>query len=117
MDFDDKRYVVGIDLGTTNSAVSYADLTGIDTQRAGMGKEIKVFKVPQLTGPGEFSYLSVLPSFLYIPGEYDVSKEALKHPWKKRERPVCRDLCKRAWRTDSIPAGVICKKLAVPFPR
>ena len=85
MDFQDKRYVVGIDLGTTNSAVSYADLTHIDTKSAGngIGNEIKVFKVPQLTGPGEFSLAPVLPSFLYIPGEYDVSKKALKHPWKK----------------------------------
>ena len=85
MDFQDKRYVVGIDLGTTNSAVSYADLTGIDGNRAGGGisKEIKVFRVPQLTGPGEFAPVPVLPSFLYIPGEYDVSKDALKHPWKK----------------------------------
>jgi len=39
--------------------------------------------VPQLTGPGEFSLAPVLPSFLYIPGAYDVSKAALKHPWKK----------------------------------
>ena len=85
MDFQDKRYVVGIDLGTTNSAVSYADLTHIDTKNAGagIGNEIKVFKVPQLTGPGEFSLAPVLPSFLYIPGAYDVSKAALKHPWKK----------------------------------
>jgi len=85
VDFQDKRYVVGIDLGTTNSAVSYADLTRIGTNRAGdgIGNEIKVFKVPQLTGPGEFSPAPVLPSFLYIPGDYDVSKDALKHPWKK----------------------------------
>nr|WP_320193048.1 Hsp70 family protein [uncultured Desulfobacter sp.] len=85
MDFQDKRYVVGIDLGTTNSAVSYADLTSIDTNKAGggIGNAIKVFKVPQLTGPGEFSPVPVLPSFLYIPGEYDVAKEALRHPWKK----------------------------------
>ena len=85
MDFQDKRYVVGIDLGTTNSAVSYADLTHIDTKNAGagIGNEIKVFKVPQLTGPGEFSLVSVLPSFLYIPGTYDVAGDALTHPWKK----------------------------------
>ena len=82
MDFQDKRYVVGIDLGTTNSAVSYADLTCMDTKGTDVGidNEIKVFKVPQLTGPGEFSPVSVLPSFLYIPGEYDVSKDALTHP-------------------------------------
>ncbi len=77
--------MVGIDLGTTNSAVSYADLTHLEAQNAheGISTEIKVFKIPQLTGPGEFSFVPVLPSFLYIPGEYDVAGEALKHPWKK----------------------------------
>ena len=27
MDFKDKQYVIGIDLGTTNSAVSYVDVS------------------------------------------------------------------------------------------
>ena len=71
------RFVVGIDLGTTNSAVSYADL--------GAGQEggavIKRFRIPQLTGPGEVSRLSVLPSFLYLPGAYEISKEAIQLPW------------------------------------
>ncbi|MCA1784681.1 MAG: Hsp70 family protein, partial [Desulfobacteraceae bacterium] len=46
---------------------------------------IKPFSIPQLTGLGEFTKSSVLPSFLYIPGAYDISKEVLKHPWKKRQ--------------------------------
>ena len=59
MDFQDKRYVVGIDLGTTNSAVSYADLTCMNTKGPGAGidNEIKVIKVPQLNVPGGFSPL------------------------------------------------------------
>lgn len=81
MDFQDKRYVVGIDLGTTNSAVSYVDLQQDEVRDP--KKRIKIFKVPQLTALGEFSPVSVLPSFLYIPGEYDVSKDALEHPWKR----------------------------------
>ncbi len=90
MDFQDKQYVIGIDLGTTNSAVSYVDLVSLqekkNAQKACEKKPfLKVFKIPQLTGHGEFTKKSVLPSFLYIPGEYDISKEALKHPWKKRE--------------------------------
>ena len=91
MDFQDKQYVIGIDLGTTNSAVSYVDLTALKDDKS-TGKKIfekrnlvKVFNVSQLTGHGEFTKISVLPSFLYIPGEYDISKEGLKHPWKKRE--------------------------------
>lgn len=83
MDFQDKHFVVGIDLGTTNCAVSYVDLTALDGD--GGKNPIKTFNVPQLTGSGEFSAISVLPSFLYIPGEYDVSENALKHPWKTED--------------------------------
>jgi len=36
LDFQDKQYVIGIDLGTTNCAVSYVDMT--------------VFKDDKLTG-------------------------------------------------------------------
>lgn len=90
MEFGDKQYVIGIDLGTTNCAVSYVDMValkeGADKQKQTDKKQyLKVFNIPQLTGHGEFTKNSVLPSFLYIPGEYDISKEMLKHPWKKRE--------------------------------
>jgi molecular chaperone DnaK (HSP70) len=107
LDFQDKHFVVGIDLGTTNCAVSYVDLTSLsgsqdaspdisqdglqaDSQDGSLGgtvgeKTIRTFKVPQLTGSGEFSAISVLPSFLYIPGQYDVSDNALKHPWKTED--------------------------------
>ncbi|MCK5696184.1 MAG: hsp70 family protein [Desulfobacula sp.] len=91
MDFQDKQYVIGIDLGTTNSAVSYVDVAALRDDKS-TGKKhvekknlVRVFNIPQLTGHGEFTRISGLPSFLYIPGEYDISKEVLKHPWKKRE--------------------------------
>ncbi|MEE4364948.1 MAG: Hsp70 family protein [Desulfotignum sp.] len=94
MDFQDKQYIIGIDLGTTNCAVSYVDVAGYkEAVSAQSGKKqpdtpdkgqwIKPFLIPQLTGLGEFTKIPVLPSFLYVPGEYDISKEVLKHPWKK----------------------------------
>ncbi|MDM8523921.1 Hsp70 family protein [Desulfococcaceae bacterium HSG8] len=70
-------YIIGIDLGTTNSAVSYVNLQSDASRR------INIFRVPQLTGPGEFSALPVLPSFLYIPGTYDISQTAISIPWKQ----------------------------------
>jgi molecular chaperone DnaK (HSP70) len=73
----DKRFVIGIDLGTTNCAVAYADL--LEEKEA--GTHIRLFKIPQLTGPGEVSRLQVLPSFLYLPGAYDLSAEAIQLPW------------------------------------
>ena len=78
MGFQDKKFVIGIDLGTTNCSVSYVDLLKSEKRN-----QVKTFYVPQLTGQGEFSRVNALPSFLYIPGQYDISKESLKHPWKK----------------------------------
>jgi len=78
----DRRYVVGIDLGTTNNSVAYVDL---NPDENGPGK-IKTFPVAQLVGPGEFAPLSVLPSFLYIPGEYDIAKQDMAAPWTVDQR-------------------------------
>jgi len=77
LDLLEKHFIIGIDLGTTNSAVSYVDLLA-DTKKK---YKIKIFKVPQLTGFGEVSRLPVLPSFLYIPGKYDIPEEAVSLPW------------------------------------
>ncbi len=76
METDENRYIIGIDLGTTNSAVSYIDLSSEETRR-----HIEIFHVPQLSGPGEVSHLKILPSFLYLPGEHEIDKEALALPW------------------------------------
>ncbi len=78
----DRRFIVGIDLGTTNCAVSYVQLDdGVGDRPA-----IRKFPVPQLTGPGEFGSLPVLPSFLYIPGEYDIADQDMAAPWTVAQR-------------------------------
>ncbi len=77
MDLENIKYIIGIDLGTTNSAVSYVDLK----DDALKNKGIKLFKVPQLTGAGEVSPLPVLPSFCYIPGKYDIAEDSIRLPW------------------------------------
>ena len=55
------RYVIGIDLGTTNSAVAYVDLAEDATGK----RRIRHFGVPQLVGLGEVAPRSVLPSFRF----------------------------------------------------
>ncbi len=81
MDVEDKKYIIGIDLGTTNSAVSYVDLNAETSNK----RRIKLFKVPQLTGPGELTPLPTLPSFCYIPGKYDLSEDSIRLPWRSDE--------------------------------
>ena len=68
------RYVVGIDLGTTNSAVA-----AIDTST----EEARVEHVPlmQVVGPGEVAARPTMPSFLLLPAEHEVAAEAMALPW------------------------------------
>ena len=78
---EDQRFVIGIDLGTTNCAVSYVDLE----EHPSAGDGIRIFKIPQLTGPGQVNSLPLLPSFLYIPGEYDLTEDAIVRFWDSDE--------------------------------
>jgi molecular chaperone DnaK (HSP70) len=71
------RYLIGIDLGTTNSVLAY-----IDTQNAVDGElPICVFPVPQLLAHGEIRTLPALPSFLYFPTRDELSAETVCATW------------------------------------
>ena len=72
------KYIIGIDLGTTNSAVTYID---IDLNRERSRPVIRHFEIPQITGSGEVSSAKVLPSFLYLPGSHEFPPNALSLPW------------------------------------
>ncbi len=72
------RFVVGIDLGTTNSAVAYVDLTR-------SSRTVSFLEIPQLVAPGETAGRPVLPSFLYLPGNYELPPGSTAVPWD-RER-------------------------------
>jgi DNA-K related protein/Hsp70 protein len=79
------RYLVGIDLGTTNSVVAY-----IDTQQATSGgqSEIHTFHVPQLVAPGETRSERTLPSFLYFPTETELETGLFGLPWDATQTPT-----------------------------
>ena len=73
------RYLVGIDLGTTNCAVAYVDTQGRERPSA----DIRDFEVPQLVAPGETAPRAMLPSFLYLPGEHELPPGAARLPWNE----------------------------------
>ena len=75
----DHRYVIGIDLGTTNSAVAYVDLTEEASEAA--RRPIAFFEIPQLIAQAETTARAVLPSFLYLPGAYDLPAGSTALPW------------------------------------
>jgi len=71
------KYIVGIDLGTTNSAVAYANLYDIATQ----GIEIKTFEIPQTVSSGRVANRPTLPSFLFLPDEKEFIAGEIAIPW------------------------------------
>ena len=74
------RYVVGFDLGTTNSAVTYVDTTEEPWQ-------VRVFPVPQLVAAGQVEARETLPSFHYQPGPGELPPAALRLPWTAGRDP------------------------------
>ena len=67
--------VVGIDLGTTNCAMSWHDLNDLSAE---------VVPIPQLTAPGTVEERPLLPSFLYMPKEDEFPAGALDTAWEKQ---------------------------------
>ena len=71
------RFVVGIDLGTTNSALAYVD-TGAGDQKDPV---LQLLAIPQVVQQGVVEERPLLPSFLYLPGPNELPAGSLKLPW------------------------------------
>jgi molecular chaperone DnaK (HSP70) len=80
------KYVIGIDLGTTNCGMSVADISRIDDPH--QLPEVQLFPVAQLTNPGELREEPLLPSSLYLPGPGDFPEGSLTLPWGGGETAV-----------------------------
>ncbi|WP_343730655.1 Hsp70 family protein [Duganella sp.] len=86
------KYVVSIDLGTTNTVMAYAE--------AGSG-EIRLFEIDQLTAPGEIGAAALLPSLRYHPADGELADGELQLPWPSDEPAVI---------------GVLARKLGAQVP-
>ncbi|MFY2559283.1 Hsp70 family protein [Corallococcus terminator] len=73
------RYSIGIDLGTTHSAVSYFNLEDSKAR----GRAQSMLPIPQLTAPGTLEARPLLPSFLYLPSAQEFPQGSLALPWNK----------------------------------
>ena len=78
------KYIVGIDLGTSNSILAYTPAEMDDPAAA----EIQILEIPQIIGPGSVAARSMLPSFIFLPGEKDMSPDSLNLPWAKDVKQV-----------------------------
>ena len=68
------QHTVGIDLGTTNCALAFSNLSDDSGD---------VIPIPQLTAPGVVEERFLLPSFIYTAKEGEFPASALALPWDK----------------------------------
>src|ERR1700688_474094 len=66
------------------------DATAVDEE-----SRIEVCGIPQLVNPNEVAERTLLPSFLYIPGEFDFPKGSLALPWEPEPKLVIGELARK----------------------
>jgi len=82
------KYVVGIDLGTTNSVVAYAPL-GEDRP------QVELLPVPQLVAAATVESRTTLPSFLYLASPHEAKDGAFDLPWQSGRELAVGELARR----------------------
>ena len=73
------RFSVGIDLGTSNSAIAVGDIEGGDT---------KIVEIGQIVGPSQLGELPTLPSAIYVPHREEFPERSFPLPWNDAGEPA-----------------------------
>ncbi|MFN7921596.1 MAG: hypothetical protein U0Q16_15960 [Bryobacteraceae bacterium] len=90
------QFIVGIDLGTTNSALAFAPTEG---------GAVTPFPIAQLARPGEVRDEPLLPSCLFLHGPADFPANKVALPWNHTPTYVTGQLAKL--RGAEVPHRVI----------
>jgi molecular chaperone DnaK (HSP70) len=78
-------YAIGIDLGTTNCALSFTTSADAPPQ---------ALPLPQVVAPGEVAPRTLMPSFLYLPAEAQFPPGSLSLSWYPNARDVVGELAR-----------------------
>ena len=101
-------YAIGIDLGTTHTAISYVDLDLSE----GESVALHVQDIVQHTGPGALESKKLLPSFLYLPHPGELPEGSLTLPWKAHEPRTIGELARSLGSKTPDASRVECEELA-----
>jgi molecular chaperone DnaK (HSP70) len=82
------QYVIGIDLGTTNSVLAYAPISAEKPQ-------VQLLAIPQLSAPGTVENKNDLPSFLYLAPDQEAAGGTLDLPWQAGQTQVAGELARK----------------------
>ncbi|MFO0903295.1 MAG: Hsp70 family protein [Pirellulales bacterium] len=70
------RFIIGIDLGTTNSVAAFTPVEGDHPQ-------VQLLSIPQLVAPSTIESRPSLPSFTYLAASHELGNASLDTPWSK----------------------------------
>lgn len=81
------KYLIGIDLGTTNTVVAYADM-----QQPLTPDNCQIFEIEQLVAAGEVAKRPMLPSFRYHPTQGELNESDRVLPWSNAQSALSGEL-------------------------
>ena len=98
--FKAKRDAIRADLirAEEEKKAALARLTAIEARLAQLESEkesINIFEVPQLINSGEVAQEKMLPSFLYLPSEYDFPEGSTALPWERDKNVIVGELARK----------------------
>lgn len=93
------RFVIGIDLGTSNCAVAFAELS------RGAAAPILDFPILQAQRPGQTAPMPLLPSCLYQPGAHELPADAARLPWDAGPAWIAGELAR--WQGARVPGRLV----------
>ena len=82
------KYVLGIDLGTTNSVLAY---TSLEEE----GPRVELLSIPQLVAAGTIESRTALPSFVYLASEHEAGAGAFDLEWARDRDFAVGELARR----------------------
>jgi len=80
------RFSIGIDLGTTNTALAFVD-TAISSDVPDEAM-VATFPIEQVVAPGATDQRPTLPSALYVANGTEVPADSLHLPWRREDKVV-----------------------------
>ena len=94
-------YIIGIDLGTTNSVVAYTEATVERIEDA----RVRIFGIPQVVDAGVVETRQALPSFVLVPQVREVPEGGLGLPWDENAQLAVGEYARN--RGEEIPQRLI----------
>src|SRR3954468_14429744 len=93
------NYLIGIDLGTSNSAVAYIDLA------KGGDALVQDFPIVQAIRPADIRPQTLLPSAIYLPHPDELPRDAYALPWDPAPLQIVGEFSR--WQGAKVPSRLI----------